>query len=316
MKILVNDGLHPAGLELLKNAGFELQTENVPQEQLKDKLNEFDAILVRSATKVREEHINAAPNLKVIGRGGVGLDNIDVEFAESKDIQVLNTPAASTRSVAELAMAHLFSVVRFLPEMNRKMAADGVNDFKALKKGASKGVELSGKTLGIIGCGRIGRETAAIALGCGMKVIAHDPFISETEISLSLHPEYSNDFKVKIQTISKADLLAQADFVSLHIPGGQGYVLDQADFDGMKDGIGIVNCARGGTINEAALISAMESGKVKYAATDVFEAEPPVDDTILRQNQIGLSPHIGASTVEAQERVGIELAERVIAALK
>ena len=315
MRILINDGLSQSGIDMLKEAGFDISNDNIPQDQLVEKLNDFDAILVRSATKVRQENIDAAPNLKVIGRGGVGLDNIDVDYAKSKGIQVLNTPAASTRSVAELAMAHLYGIVRFLPAMNRKMAADGVSDFKALKKSASKGVELSGKTLGLIGIGRIGRETASIALGSGMKIQAYDPYIKEAEITLDLHADYGQSVKVNIQTISKEELLRTSDFISLHIPGGQGYVLDSADFEIMKDGIGIVNCARGGTINEKALVSAIESGKVKYAATDVFEAEPPTDDTILRLDQIGLSPHIGASTAEAQDRVGTELAEQVIKAL-
>ncbi len=316
MRILINDGIAAIGEQMLIDAGFEIIKDTVAQEDLASKLNEYDAILVRSATQVRKEHIDAAPNLKVIGRGGVGLDNIDVEYAESKGIAVLNTPAASSRSVAELAIAHLFSIVRSLPEMNRKMAIDGVSDFKALKKSASKGIELQGKTLGLIGFGRIGQATASLALGCGMKIIAFDPYIKEATLKLSLHPDYKDDLSINVKTISKADLLQQADFVSLHIPGGQGYVLDSSDFDLMKEGAGIVNCARGGTIKEEALIAAINSGRIKYAATDVFEKEPPVNDAILRLNSIGLSPHIGASTLEAQDRVGSELAERVIASLK
>jgi D-3-phosphoglycerate dehydrogenase len=196
------------------------------------------------------------------------------------------------------------------------MAVDGVSDFKSLKKASSKGIELSGKTLGLIGFGRIGRETASIALGCGMKIIAFDPYIEEETLKLGLHPEYNHNFEVPVKTISKEALLAEADFISLHIPGGQGYVLDATDFNAMKDGVGIVNCARGGTINEAALIDAISSGKVSYAATDVFESEPPTNDAILRIDKVGLSPHIGASTKEAQERVGVELAEKVVSSLK
>ncbi len=313
MKILINDGLHPAGIELLEKAGYKIDTTNVPQEDLNNTLNNYDVILVRSATKVREDNINNAPNLKLIGRGGVGLDNIDVEYAKSKNIAVLNTPAASSRSVAELAIAHLFSIVRFLPKVNKKMAIDGVGDFKSLKKSASKGIELKGKTLGIIGFGRIGRETASIALGCGMKIVAFDPFLKEGVVTLSLHPEYQNDFNLNVKTITKEALLKQSDFISLHIPGGQGYVLDQSEFDLMKDGVGIVNCARGGTICEDALINAINAGKVGYAATDVFENEPPRDKRILRMDEVGLSPHIEASTKEAQERVGVQLAEQIIA---
>jgi D-3-phosphoglycerate dehydrogenase len=312
MKILINDGLHAAGIALLEKAGHQVDTNTIAQDDLLSKLNEYDAILVRSATTVRKDLMDAAPNLKLIGRGGVGLDNIDVEYAKSKNISVFNTPAASSRSVAELAMAHLFGIVRSLPAVNKAMSLDGISDFKALKKAASKGIELQGKTLGLIGFGRIGRETASIALGCGMKIIAFDPYLIEGDIVLQLHPEYDFKHKINVKTIAKDELLASADFISLHIPGGQGYVLDTADFAKMKDGVGIVNCARGGTISEDALLQAMDSGKVKYVATDVFEKEPPVDERILRVNSIGLSPHIGASTSEAQERVGVELAEKII----
>ena len=312
MKILINDGLHSAGIALLEKAGHQVDTNTIAQDDLLNKLNEYDAILVRSATTVRKDLMDAAPNLKVIGRGGVGLDNIDVEYAKSKNISVFNTPAASSRSVAELAMAHLFGIVRSLPTVNKAMSLDGVSDFKALKKSASKGIELQGKTLGLIGFGRIGRETASIAIGCGMKIIAFDPYLTEGDIELQLHPVHDFKHKINVKTIAKDELLASADFISLHIPGGQGYVLDTADFAKMKDGAGIVNCARGGTISEDALLQAMDSGKVKYVATDVFEKEPPVDERILRVNSIGLSPHIGASTSEAQERVGVELAEKII----
>ena len=312
MKILINDGLHSAGIALLEKAGHQVDTNTIAQDDLLNKLNEYDAILVRSATTVRKDLMDAAPNLKVIGRGGVGLDNIDVEYAKSKNISVFNTPAASSRSVAELAMAHLFGIVRSLPAVNKAMSLDGVSDFKALKKSASKGIELQGKTLGLIGFGRIGRETASIAIGCGMKIIAFDPYLTEGDIELQLHPVYDFKHKINVKTIAKDELLASADFISLHIPGGQGYVLDTADFAKMKDGVGIVNCARGGTISEDALLQALDSGKVKYVATDVFEKEPPVDERILRVNSIGLSPHIGASTSEAQERVGVELAEKII----
>jgi D-3-phosphoglycerate dehydrogenase len=311
-RILINDGIHPTGLKMLQDAGFECVTDKIETEDLVGSLNAFDAILVRSATKVREEAIKASPNLKLIGRGGVGLDNIDVDYAKAQNIAVVNTPAASSRSVAELAMGHLFSIVRFLPKMNKAMDKDGVSDFKSLKKEASKGTELYGKTLGLIGFGRIGRETASIALGCGMKVLAYDPYIQDATVSVKLHPDYEGSVDVTIKTISKEELLKQSDFVSLHIPGGQGYVLDENEFNLMKEGAGLVNCARGGTVSEKALLKAIEDGKVKYVATDVFETEPPEDDTVLRLPQVGLSPHIGASTVEAQERVGIELAEQVI----
>ena len=262
MKILINDGLHKAGIELLEKAGYTVDTNSIAQTDLVGKLNEYDAIIVRSATQVRTELIEASPNLKVIGRGGVGLDNIDVDFAKSKNIAVLNTPAASSRSVAELAMAHLFGIVRSLPAVNKSMSLDGVSDFGALKKSARKGIELQGKKLGLIGFGRIGRATASIALGCGMEILAYDPFLTAGDVTLDLHPVYNHEFTINVKTVSKEELLANADFISLHIPGGQGYVLDTPEFEQMKDGVGVVNCARGGTINEAALLGAIKSGKV------------------------------------------------------
>ena len=312
MKILVNDGMHPKCIELLKNAGHDVDTDFIPQDELSTKLNNYDAILVRSATKVRKELIDQSPNLKLIGRGGVGLDNIDVSYAKDKGLAIFNTPAASTRSVAELAIAHLFGIVRSLPMVNKKMAVDGINDFKSLKKTASKGIELEGKTLGLIGFGRIAKETASIALGCGMKIIAFDPYIDEGDIAINLHPSYGFNYKINVKTNTKEKVLAESDFISLHIPGGQGYVLDTPEFSQMKDGVGIINCARGGTVSESALIEAVNSQKVKYVATDVFENEPPTDDRLLRMDNVGLSPHIGASTQEAQERVGLELAQSVI----
>ena len=312
MRILINDGMHPKGVQLLKDAGHDVDTNFIPQEELTSKLNSYDAVLVRSATKIRKELIDQSPNLKLIGRGGVGLDNIDVSYAKEKGIAVFNTPAASTRSVAELAIAHLFGIVRSLPMVNKKMAVDGINDFKSLKKTASKGIELEGKTLGLIGFGRIAKETASIALGCGMKIIAFDPYISEGDVPVKLHPSYDNNYKINVKTTTKEEVLAESDFISLHIPGGQGYVLDAPEFEQMKDGVGIVNCARGGTVSESALIEAVNSQKVKYVATDVFENEPPTDDRLLRMDNVGLSPHIGASTQEAQERVGLELAQSVI----
>lgn len=312
MRILINDGMHPKGVQLLKDAGHDVDTNFIPQEELTSKLNSYDAVLVRSATKIRKELIDQSPNLKLIGRGGVGLDNIDVSYAKEKGIAVFNTPAASTRSVAELAIAHLFGIVRSLPMVNKKMSVDGINDFKSLKKTASKGIELEGKTLGLIGFGRIAKETASIALGCGMKIIAFDPYISEGDVPVKLHPSYDNNYKINVKTTTKEEVLAESDFISLHIPGGQGYVLDAPEFEQMKDGVGIVNCARGGTISENALIEAINSEKVKYVATDVFENEPPTDDRLLRMDNVGLSPHIGASTQEAQERVGVQLAKSVI----
>ena len=183
-RILANDGITEGGKQALENAGFEVVTENVPQEKLTEELLNYDAVLVRSATKIRKDVIDACPNIKLIGRGGVGMDNIDVDYAKSKGIEVVNTPAASSDSVAELVFAHLFSIVRSLQDSNRNMALVGDQEFKVLKKKYSKGIELRGKTLGVIGIGRIGQATARVALGLGMKVVAADPFIEKVKIAL------------------------------------------------------------------------------------------------------------------------------------
>lgn len=310
--ILINDGMHSTGIQMLKDAGHEVQTLKVEQEQLTQELPKFDAICVRSATKVREDLIQACPNLKVIGRGGVGLDNIDVTFAKSKNIHVINTPAASSRSVAELAFAHIFSIARFLYKANRNMPHDGDTEFKALKKSFAKGFELEGKTIGIIGAGRIGRETAKIALGLGMQVVFHDPFVSQTEVQLNIADQ---KISIPFTTVSMNHMLSESDIISLHIPFTGTPVLAKEEFDNMKEGAIIVNAARGGTIDETALLEAIDSGKVAAAGLDVFENEPTPRKELLQHPRISLTPHIGASTNEAQEKIGIELAEQLISLL-
>ncbi|WP_235296722.1 D-2-hydroxyacid dehydrogenase [Portibacter marinus] len=313
MKILINDGIHPTGKRLLEEAGFEVSTNKIAQDDLPAKLNEYDAICVRSATKVRKDLIDQSPNLKAICRGGVGLDNIDVDYARSKGIHVINTPAASSRSVAELVFAHLFSIARFLQQANREMPVKGNSEFKDLKKNYSAGVELTGRTLGIIGFGRIGQETASIALGVGMNVIAVDPYLDSAEVSFG---PTSHQFKVKIETSSMDEMLKQADAITLHVPFLGEPVLGTKEFDQMKEGVFIANASRGGTIDEDALLAALESGKVAAAALDVFVGEPKPRVELLSHPNISLTPHIGASTGEAQEKIGIELAEKLIAALK
>ncbi len=309
-KILINDGIHQKGLDKLIAAGFEVHTDKIPQEELMNRLPEYNAICVRSATKVRTELIDACPNLSLIGRGGVGLDNIDVDHAKTNGIAVVNTPAASSRSVAELAFAHLLSVARFLYKANRNMPEDGDSEFKGLKKSFSKGFELQGKTIGIIGFGRIGQEAAKIAMGLGMNVIAVDPFISEASLRVSVG---NQDVVVKVVTQKMEDMLKEADVITLHIPFTGEAVLASAEFAQMKDGVVIVNAARGGTIDEEALLAALESHKVEAAGLDVFENEPTPRKEILTHPKISLTPHIGASTNEAQEKIGIELADQIIA---
>jgi phosphoglycerate dehydrogenase len=314
MKILANDGISEKAIRTLDAAGFKVLTTKVAQNQLANFINEeqVEILLVRSATQAKKDLIDACPSLKLIGRGGVGMDNIDVTYAREKGIKVINTPNASSHSVAELTFAHLFSGVRFLYDANRNMPLDGDSRFEALKKDYAKGRELKGKTLGIIGLGRIGKAVATIALGLGMKVIAHDPLQSEVTITLSFFDGRSLDFT--IQTISKEALLKEADFVTLHIPAQQEVVIGEKEFQLMKDGVGIINVARGGVIDEEALLHALEHEKVAFAGLDVFKGEPTPSIRILMHPRVSLSPHIGAATLEAQERVGDELATQIIEA--
>jgi D-3-phosphoglycerate dehydrogenase / 2-oxoglutarate reductase len=316
MKVLANDGISKSGIKALEKVGFEVITTKVAQEQVANFINSnnVDVILVRSATKVRKDIIDACPNLKIIGRGGVGMDNIDVEYARSKGIHVINTPASSSESVAELVFAHLFTGVRFLHDSNRTMPLEGDTNFEGLKKAYANGIELRGKTLGIIGFGRIGQAVAKMALGLGMKVIAADKFLSNAEIRVDF---YTGQFiNVDIITEPLEDLFKHSDFITLHVPAQEGYVIDADEIAQMKDNVGIVNCARGGVINEVALIEALESDKVLFAGLDVFEKEPTPEIQILMHPRISLTPHIGAATLEAQDRIGTELAEQIIGLLK
>jgi D-3-phosphoglycerate dehydrogenase len=313
-RILANDGIDNTGKALLEKAGFTVITEKVPQEKLIEELNahRYEGLTVRSATKVRKDVIDACKYLKLIGRGGVGMDNIDVEYARSSGLQVVNTPAASSHSVAELVFAHLFNTVRFLYDSNRRMPVEGEVQFDALKKKYAKGIELKGKTLGIVGFGRIGQAVARIALGCGMKVEAFDPFIKEALLELQIHG--AGKVSVKIATVPMEALLKNSDFITLHVPGGK--LITSKEIAGMKDGVILINAARGGVIDETDLITALNSGKVAHAALDVFESEPKPRADILKHPKISLTPHIGAATEEAQERIGIELAELIIEKIK
>ena len=316
MKVLANDGISQAGIDILKQAGFEVIVKKVAQEQLKNFINEnrISVLLVRSATKVRKDIIDNCIHLKVIGRGGVGMDNIDVDYARSKGISVINTPAASSSSVAELVFAHLFGGVRMLYNSNRNMPLEGDSKFKDLKKAYSGGIELRGKTLGIVGFGKIGREVAKIALGIGMKVIASDQNVGEAEITLDFYNDQS--IKIPIKTEPVDMLIKHSDFITLHVPAQGKPVIGAKEIEKMKDGVGIINAARGGVLDENALLEAIESGKVSFAALDTYENEPTPAIKLLMNESISLSPHIGAATNEAQERIGIELAEQIISILK
>ncbi len=313
MNILANDGISNSGIEALEAAGFTVSTSTIAQENLIDEINKqnFEVLLVRSATKVRADVIDGCPNLKLIGRGGVGLDNIDVTYAKEKGIDVINTPAASSQSVAELVMSHLFSISRSVYDSNRNMPNSTNGDFKTLKKKYAKGSELRGKTLGVIGFGRIGQYTAKYALGCGMNVIAFDPFIEKISIEIAIANQV---VEVPINMTDMQQLLNNSDYISLHVPmpnDGKA-IIGKAEFNSMKDGVKIVNAARGGVIDEDALITALNSGKVSAAALDVFTGEPNPRTDLLKHEKISLTPHIGAATSEAQDRIGTELAEKII----
>ena len=316
MKILANDGISQTGIDALKRDGFDITTINVSQEQLIDYINDnqIEALLVRSATTARKELIDSCPGLKLIGRGGVGMDNIDVEYAKSKGIHVINTPAASSASVAELVFAHLYGGVRFLYNSNRNMPLEGETNFKGLKKAFAKGTELRGKTLGIIGFGRIGQEVAKIGLGIGMNIIASDKFIDQAELKITLSTGDSINVKIKTQDFD--DLIQNSDFISLHVPAQKSYVINSEVLSKMKKGVGIINAARGGVIDEVALIDALDSGHLSFAALDTFENEPNPEIKLLMHDKISLTPHIGAATLEAQDRIGEELASQISRLLK
>lgn len=310
MKILANDGIDPIGKKMLEDAGFIVDTNNIPQEELPVKLQSYDAITVRSATKVRKALIDACPNLKLIGRGGVGVDNIDVDYAKEKGIGVYNTPASSSLSVAELVFGHLFTGVRFLHDSNRKMPVEGNTKFNDLKKAYAKGIELRGKILGIVGFGRIGREVAKIAIGVGMDVLAYDLYAFNPEVEVVLGG--GAKVKVTVKTATLDEIIKQSDFITLHTPFVDKALIGAAELAQMKKGVGLVNCSRGGLIEELALVDALNSGQVSFAALDVYDNEPTPRQEIIAHPKISLTPHIGAATNEAQERIGVELAGLII----
>ena len=312
MKVLANDGISKSGIAALEKGGFEVITVKVAQSQLENYINQhnIDAIIVRSATQVRQELIEACPSIKLIGRAGVGLDNIDVAYAQDNGLHVINTPEASSSSVAELVFAHLLGSVRFLHSSNREMPLEGDTRFKELKKAYAQGTELKGKTIGILGFGKIGQEVAKIAIGLGMKVLATDNEIPSAPITL----EFFNGQKITftIATVDKEELLKESDFITLHTPAQDDYIITASEIERMKDGVGIINTSRGGILHEVDLVKALENGKVQFAGLDVYETEPTPAVQLLMNPEISLTPHIGAGTIEAQERIGIELANQII----
>ena len=309
-KILANDGIDATGKELLEKAGFIVDTNNIPQEELASKLNAYDAILVRSATKVRKDLIDQCPNIKLIGRGGVGMDNIDVEYAKSKGVEVINTPAASSQAVAELAFGHFLSIARFIHDSNKNMPVSGDSNFNGLKKKYAEGIELTGRTLGVLGFGRIGQHAAKVGLGLGMNILAVDPYTKEATISVKVADQVVN---VPVKTVSMDEMLKHSDFITLHVPFTGAPVLGKEEFAKMKDGVIIANASRGGTIDEDALLEALNSGKVFGIGLDVFDNEPTPRKDLLVHPKVSATPHIGASTTQAQLNIGTELSEKIIA---
>jgi len=292
-KILVTDGMDRGAIQTLKDMGHEVTEQFFEPEELKEQIKGFNVVIVRSATKVRKEIIDSAVetgNLKLIIRGGVGVDNIDVDYAESQGIKVRNTPKASSSAVAELALGHMFSLARFIGIANVTMREGKWN------KKQYKGIELSGKTLGLIGFGRIGRELAKKAKALEMKVIYNDILGPAKDC-----PEYS--------FVSLDELLANSDFISLHVPGNKDKspVIGKPEFSKMKDGVYLINCARGSVIDEVALLEALNSGKLAGAGIDVYPEEPPQNLELISHERVSVTPHIGAATKEAQKRIGAEV---------
>ena len=312
MRILANDGIHPSGKEQLEKAGFIVETQKIEQEDLKDGLKNYHVILVRSATKVTADIINANPQLKIIGRAGVGLDNIDLKAAENRGVKVINTPAASSRSVAELAFGHMLNLARFVHLSNREMPENGTTDFKKLKKNYSAGTELYGKNLGIIGLGRIGREAARIGLGLGMTVLPVDPFVNKSEIDVDIYSGNLQKIKVSLDTVELDDMLTNADFITIHVPSTKEPIIGTEQFKKLKKGVILINSSRGGAISEDFLLEALENGSVAGAGLDVFVGEPKPRAELVNHPRISVTPHIGASTSEAQRRIGEELADQII----
>ena len=309
MKVLANDGISASGAAAIQASGHELSTTKVAQNQLINYINEeqIDVILVRSATTVRKDMIDACPSLKGIGRGGVGMDNIDVAYAREKGLKVFNTPAASSDSVAELVMGHMRSLVRFMHDSNRQMPLEGDSKFGALKKSYAKGAELRGRTLGIVGFGRIGQALAKLAIGAGMKVVFSDIHEDNVDVELSFFDGQSAKFTC--ENVGFDRVLTESDFISVHVPGGD--LIGASELVKMKDGVVLLNAARGGVINEEALLDALESGKVAGAGLDVFVNEPTPAVKVLMNGKLSITPHIGAATLEAQDRIGTELAAHI-----
>ncbi len=296
MRILVTDGMDKTAMAQLRELGHEVVEQFYEPDQLGKALRDFDVAVVRSKTKVRANHIDEAKGsrLKLLIRGGVGVDNIDVAYAKENGIDVKNTPNASSQSVAELAMGHMFACTRYISIAGHTMRED-----KWEKKTYGKGIELQGKTLGIVGFGRIGQHLGVMAKAIGMNVVA-----------FARHPNATVSEKLGIPYVSMDELLATSDFISLHAPAVDGGALvNEASIAKMKDGVVIINTSRGANVDEAALLAALESGKVRAAGLDVYADEPTSNKALYSHPMVSCTPHIGAATVEAQKRIGAEIVE-------
>jgi len=296
MRILVTDGMDQSAVAALRADGHEVVEQFFPPEELGKALQDFDAAVVRSKTKVRAPHIDEAlgGKLKLIIRGGVGVDNIDVDYAESKGIQVRNTPKASSQSVAELAMALLFSCCRYI-----SIAGHTMREGKWEKKAYGKGIEINGKTLGIVGFGRIGQKLGVMAKACGMKVLVY---------ARTRRPELEEQYGVAY--VSLDELVECSDFISIHTPSVAGKPLfDRARIAQMKNGAVLINTSRGSNVDEEALIEALDSGKLYAAGLDVYAEEPSKNEALYSHPRVSCTPHIGGATVEAQQRIGFEVVE-------
>jgi D-3-phosphoglycerate dehydrogenase len=315
MKILVNDGISQSGIDALKKGGFEVMNTKVAENQLENYMNEhtIDAIIVNGSTQVRQELMEACPSLKLIASTDIEMENIDVDYAIDNGLHIINASEALSISVAELVFSHLFGMARFLHSSNREMPLEGDFRFKELKKAYAQGTELRGKTLGIIGFGKVGQEVAKIAIGIGMNVLATDDVIKNATITLDFFNGQKASFT--IETVDKEELYKEADFISLHVTEQEEFLITAADFNKMKNGVGIINTAKGGVINEVDLIKAIEEGKVQFAGLDVFDTEPNPAVQVLMNSEISLTPHIGGSTKDAQERIGLNLAQQIISLL-
>lgn len=313
MKILANNGIDQVGKKAIEELGCTVITDKVEQARLVEYINaeNIEGLLVRSATTVRKDLIDACPGLKFVGRGGVGIDNIDAEYARSKGIDVFNTPLSSSQAVAELVIAKMFAAARGVYDAGRSMPSKGAAEFESLKKKYSKGFELRGKTLGVVGFGRIGQSLASYALGCGMNVVACD--ISADKFKTLTLDIAGQKVNVDIPCITFEEVLAKSDFISLHVPkqANGSAVIGDSDFPKIKKGAVLINSSRGGVIDEKSLIENLNSGHIRFACLDVFVGEPNPSKDLVEHPQILATPHIGASTVEAQERIGLEIAQNI-----